>query len=83
MNTHQHPIYNLLTIARDPFARHNVLHELEQRVESQPYPRAFANKVHAVVERGVPYFAPGEASFEHLAEQVVALWQRTEQPAGN
>ena len=36
-----------------------------------------------VVERGVPYFAPGEASFEHWAEQVVALWQRTEQPAGN
>ena len=55
-----------------------MLHELEQRLETCPKKRALCAKVHAVVERGVPYYSPDDTHFLEWAEQVTELWQQVD-----
>jgi hypothetical protein len=77
MNTQNHPVFNRLTTPRDAFARHTVLHELEQRLAAKPRERSLCTKVQSVVERGVPYYAPGDTHYRNWARQVVDLWDQT------
>jgi hypothetical protein len=79
MNVVNHPVFARLTTEQaSPFARHTVLHELEQRVATSPRKRALRAKVKAFVERGVPYFAPGDSHYRDWAAQVAVLWQQAE-----
>ena len=70
----QHPVFQRLTSSAQAFARHAVLHELEQRVHDVPGADPLARRVRACVERGVPYFAPADAHYRHWAAHVAALW---------
>ena len=56
------------------FERHTVLHELDRRVDACP--TALASRVHALVERGVPYFAPGDTHYRAWASEVARLWDQ-------
>ncbi|WP_119354873.1 hypothetical protein [Azohydromonas sediminis] len=70
----QHPVFERLTSPAQAFARHAVLHELEQRVHDVPGADPLVRRVRACVERGVPYFAPGDAHYRHWAAHVAELW---------
>jgi hypothetical protein len=71
MNTN-HPVFERLTSTSTAFERHTVLHELDRRVHACP--KALAQKVHAFVERGVPYFCPADAHYRAWAAEVARLW---------
>jgi hypothetical protein len=75
MPTH-HPVYARLTTPdNSPFARHCVLHELQQRAQTNcAHKRALAARVAAFVERGVPYFAPADRHYRDWVANAVALW---------
>jgi hypothetical protein len=74
VNAVNHPVFARLTAAQHTaFERHTVLHELDQRVEVCP--KQLAQKVHAFVERGVPYFAPADSHYRAWAAQAAKLWQ--------
>ena len=76
MNAVIHPVFERLTASQaSPFARHAVLHELEQRLEACPRKRSFSAKVHAVVDRGVPYFSPTDPHYREWAAQIAELWE--------
>lgn len=75
MQTADHPVFARLTAAQHTaFERHTVLHELDRRADACP--RALAQKVQALVERGVPYFAPADQDYRAWAAKVADLWQR-------
>lgn len=76
--THDHPVFLRLTDSQAAFARHVVLHELEQRLHATACTEALSRKVHHLVNRGVPYFAPGDAHYREWAEQVTACWTSLE-----
>lgn len=70
----QHPIYARLIAPTHPFARHALLHDMEvglARLERCP---GLAARVNHFVERGVPYFAPGDAHYQEWAAKAAALW---------
>jgi hypothetical protein len=76
-NAANHPVFARLTATQHTaFERHTVLHELEQRVEVCP--KSLAQKVHAFVERGVPYFAPADSHYRAWAARVAKLWETVE-----
>ena len=75
MNAANHPVFARLTAAgHSAFERHTVLHELDQRGAACPKP--LAQKVHAVVERGVPYFCPTDKHYRQWAAEVAQLWDK-------
>jgi hypothetical protein len=75
MDAVDHPVFARLTAAQHTaFERHSVLHELDRRAGTGP--KSLAHKVHALVERGVPYFAPADRHYRAWAAQVTELWQR-------
>jgi hypothetical protein len=77
MDVVDHPVFSRLTAAEhSAFERHTVLHELDRRAGACP--KSLANKVHTLVERGVPYFAPSDRQYRAWAAQVAELWQRME-----
>jgi hypothetical protein len=77
MDVVDHPVFSRLTAAEhSAFERHTVLHELDRRADACP--KSLANKVHTLVERGVPYFAPSDRHYRAWAAQVAELWQRME-----
>ncbi len=78
MSLNAHPVYERLTGAASPLARQHVLHELEKLVDNHPDKRSLAQRVHHVVDRGVPYFSPDDAHYLAWARQVAELWQRAE-----
>jgi hypothetical protein len=73
-----HPVYLRLTNASQAFARHLVLHELEQRLRGTPGSDPLARRVRHCVERGVPYFAPADRHYLEWADHVAALWAAVE-----
>lgn len=75
MDPAHHPIYARLTATQDPFSRHIVLHELEQRLAARSSERALAQRVKHFIDRGVPYFAPADRHYRHWAEQAAELWE--------
>jgi TRAP-type C4-dicarboxylate transport system substrate-binding protein len=75
-----HPVYARLTASQHTaFERHTVLHELDRRADACP--KALAAKVQALVERGVPYFAPPDDDYRAWAAKVAELWQRLDASA--
>jgi hypothetical protein len=73
-STHVHPVLERLLSPHQPFARHALLHDLEQRLaRARPNP-ALATRVHQFVDRGVPYFAPQDAHYRAWAEKAAQLW---------
>ncbi|MEF7614759.1 hypothetical protein V4F39_12625 [Aquincola sp. MAHUQ-54] len=78
MQASTHPVFERLTAAQSPMARQHLLHELEKMVDSRRGERALVQRVHQVVERGVPYYAPADAHYQAWARQVAELWQRAE-----
>jgi hypothetical protein len=77
MDVIDHPVFSRLTASgHSAFERHTVLHELDRRADACP--KSLANKVHTLVERGVPYFAPMDRHYRAWAAQVADLWQRME-----
>jgi hypothetical protein len=81
MDASHHPVFARLTAAGlSAFERHTVLHELTQR--AGPCPKSLAQKVHAFVERGVPYFAPADQHYRAWAAQAAALWDQARAGAG-
>jgi hypothetical protein len=79
MNAVTHPVFTRLTTDQgSPFARHCVLHELEQRLAQCPRKRALATKVKAFVERGVPFFAPADSHYLDWAAHAAELWEQIE-----
>lgn len=78
MQSPAHPVFERLTAAQSPLARQQLLHELEKLVDSRSGEKALAQRVHQVVDRGVPYFAPTDAHYLNWARQVAELWQRAE-----
>jgi TRAP-type C4-dicarboxylate transport system substrate-binding protein len=82
MNAVNHPVFAKLTAEQHTaFERHTVLHELDQRVEVCP--KSLAQKVHAFVERGVPYFAPTDRHYRAWAAEVAKLWETVEATRAN
>jgi hypothetical protein len=69
-----HPVYLRLTSASQAFARHQVLHELEQRLHDASGHDPLARRVRHCVERGVPYFAPSDRHYLDWARHVAELW---------
>lgn len=78
MQATAHPVFERLTAAQSPLARQQLLHELEKLVDSRPGEKSLAQRVHQVVDRGVPYFSPTDAHYLNWARQVAELWQRAE-----
>jgi TRAP-type C4-dicarboxylate transport system substrate-binding protein len=77
MDTVDHPVFARLTAERHTaFERHTVLHELDCRAGTCP--KALAQQVKALVERGVPYYAPADGHYRAWAAKVAELWQRLE-----
>lgn len=70
-----HPIYQRLLTPEEPFARHALLHDLEVQLarvrERSPGLHA---RVRGFVDRGVPYFAPGDAHYREWAAKASQLW---------
>jgi hypothetical protein len=78
----QHPVFARLTApGHTAFERHTVLHELQQRLGCCPKP--LAHKVHAFIERGVPYFAPADSHYRAWAQQAARLWDTVEATGGD
>jgi hypothetical protein len=69
-----HPIYTRLMAPSEPFARHALLHSIEMELSRLVCAPKLAAKVHHFVERGVPYFAPGDAHYREWAAKAAALW---------
>ena len=69
-----HPVLSRLLSPREPSARHALLHDLECQLAQVRTPAALAARVHHFVERGVPYFAPGDAHYRAWAERAAQLW---------
>ncbi len=77
-----HPVYLRLTSTAQAVERHAVLHELEQRLRGLAGADALGRRVRHCVERGVPYFAPGDAHYRHWARHVAELWAAVDGHAG-
>jgi hypothetical protein len=69
-----HPVLSRLLAPCTPFARHAVLHDLERHLAQGQASPALAARVHHFVERGVPYFAPGDAHYRAWAAKAAQLW---------
>jgi hypothetical protein len=69
-----HPIYTRLMAPCEPFARHALLHSMELELARPGGCPKLAARVHHFVERGVPYFAPGDAHYRDWASKAAALW---------
>lgn len=78
MQNAAHPVFEQLTAAQSPQALQHVLHELEKLVDGRQGSRALAQRVHQVVERGVPYFSPTDEHYQAWARQIAQLWERAE-----
>lgn len=76
----QHPIYARLLERSDPIARHALLHDMELQLAriQQRCPSLHA-RVHAFVDRGVPYFAPADAHYREWAAKASLLWDELRQ----
>jgi hypothetical protein len=75
-----HPIYQRLLTPEQPFERHALLHDLERQLARLggcgPGLQA---RVRAFVDRGVPYFAPGDAHYRDWAAKASQLWDELHQ----
>ena len=70
----QHPIYMRLVAPMEPFARHSLLHDMEVSLARLGSCPGLTIRVNNFVERGVPYFAPADASYRAWAAKAAALW---------
>jgi hypothetical protein len=78
-----HPIYTRLMAPCEPFARHALLHSMElELVRLEACPK-LSSRVHHFVERGVPYFAPGDAHYRDWAAKAAALWDELHARSGS
>lgn len=80
-HTVNHPVFARLTAAGRAFERHTVLHELAER--GCGCDKTLAHKVQVFVERGVPYFAPGDSHYRAWAEQAAKLWDSVQAKAAH
>jgi hypothetical protein len=69
-----HPVFARLTAPNQPFARHALLHDMDVALSGQPRSPGLAARVQNFVERGVPYFAPGDPHYRAWAAKAAALW---------
>jgi len=74
-----HPIYQRLIAPAEPCARHALLHELEMQLSQVPKCPGLHARVHSLVERGVPYFAPTDAHYQAWAARAAQLWDELHQ----
>ena len=74
-----HPIYTRLTAPEQPFSRHALLHDMELGLARLGPAPGLATRVQHFVERGVPYFAPGDAHYREWAAKAAALWDELHQ----
>jgi hypothetical protein len=74
LSTATHPVLERLLSHPQPFARHAVLHDLEQQLARARPKAALATRVQQFVERGVPYFAPHDAHYRAWAAKAAQLW---------
>ena len=74
-----HPIYQRLIAPAEPCARHALLHELEVQLAQVPKCPGLHARVHSLVERGVPYFAPADAHYQEWATRAAQLWDELQQ----
>jgi hypothetical protein len=76
----KHPIYARLLERSEPFARHALLHDMERQLArvQERCPGLHA-RVHAFVDRGVPYFAPADAHYCEWAAKAAQLWDEVHQ----
>jgi hypothetical protein len=77
----QHPIYTRLTAPEQPFARHALLHDMELGLARLGPSPGLAARVQHFVERGVPYFAPGDSHYREWAAKAAALWDELQKRA--
>jgi hypothetical protein len=69
-----HPIYTRLMAPSEPFARHALLHSMELELARLACCPKLATRVQHFVERGVPFFAPGDAHYRDWAAKAASLW---------
>jgi len=69
-----HPIYQQLIAPADPLARHALLHDMELQLSQVRRSPGLHARVHGFVDRGVPYFAPGDAHYREWATRAAQLW---------
>jgi len=70
-----HPIYaRLVAPALSPFDRHALLHDMQRDLTQLGACAGLATRVQHFVDRGVPYFAPGDAHYRAWAEKAAQLW---------
>jgi hypothetical protein len=73
--TQPHPIYTrLVAPTEQPFSRHAVLHDMQREAAQLGACASLAARVSHFVDRGVPYFAPGDAHYRAWAEKAAQLW---------
>jgi hypothetical protein len=51
-----------------------LLHDLELQLSMHPMTQGLATRVRHFVERGVPYFAPGDEHYRAWAAKAAQLW---------
>lgn len=78
MSAQTSPVFERLTAARSPLVRQHLLHQLEKMLDAHPHERSLAQRVHHVVDRGLPYFSPSDPHYQAWAKQVADLWRRAE-----
>ena len=78
-----HPVFARLTSPDHPFARHALLHDLDVALSRGARPPGLAARVQHFVERGVPYFAPGDPHYREWAAKAAALWDELHQRSGS
>jgi hypothetical protein len=78
-----HPIYTRLMAPSEPFARHALLHSIELELTRLECCPKLAARVRHFVERGVPYFAPGDAHYREWAARAAALWDELHARSGS
>ncbi len=61
--------------------RVHALHALE-RLSSQAPETALARELEAFTARGIPYYAPADASYLEWVDAAVALWEQVHKPRG-
>ncbi len=78
-----HPIYTRLMAPCEPFARHALLHNIELEIGRLDCSPKLAARVRHFVERGVPFFAPGDAHYRDWAAKAAALWDALHARSGS
>jgi hypothetical protein len=78
-----HPVFARLTSPAHPFARHALLHDLDVALARCARSPRLAARVQHFIERGVPYFAPGDSHYREWAAKAAALWDALHDHSGS